>query len=145
MECHLLLEDRTGNNSPDYTLNGNVLLDRLHGAHISKRAKDSNMNAEMEALAADLRAKGKKPYVIPGGGSNPIGALGYANAAMELVAQANAMGLRIDHVVHATGSAGTQAGFVTGLVAIPWPALPAVFGTGPADEPSGLSWKTCPF
>src|SRR6201996_99038 len=118
MECHLLLEDRTGNNSPDYTLNGNVLLDRLHGAHISKRAKDSNMNAEMETLAADLRAKGKKPYVIPGGGSNPIGALGYANAAMELVAQANAMGLKIDHVVHATGSAGTQAGFVTGLVAI---------------------------
>ena len=118
MECHLLLEDRTGNNSPDYMLNGNVLLDRLHGAHISKRAKDSNMNAEMDALAADLRAKGKKPYVIPGGGSNPIGALGYANAAMELVAQANAMGLKIDHVVHATGSAGTQAGFVTGLVAI---------------------------
>lgn len=118
MECHLLLEDRTGNNSPDYTLNGNVLLDRLHGAHISKRAKDSNMNAEMEALAGDLRAKGKKPYVIPGGGSNPVGALGYANAAMELVAQANAMGLKIDHVVHATGSAGTQAGLVTGLVAI---------------------------
>lgn len=118
MECHLLLEDRTGNNSPDYAQNGNVLLDRLHGAHISKRAKDLNMNAEMEALAADLRNKGKKPYVIPGGGSNPVGALGYANAAMELVAQANAMGLKIDHVVHATGSAGTQAGFVTGLVAI---------------------------
>jgi L-cysteate sulfo-lyase len=118
MECHLLLEDRTGNNSPDYTLNGNVLLDRLHGAHISKRASGADMNAEMEALAGDLRAKGKKPYVVPGGGSNPIGALGYANAAMELVAQANAMGLKIDHVVHATGSAGTQAGFVTGLVAI---------------------------
>jgi L-cysteate sulfo-lyase len=118
MECHLLLEDRTGNNSPDYTLNGNVLLDRLHGARISKRSSGTDMNAEMEALAADLRAKGKKPYVIPGGGSNPIGALGYANAAMELVAQANTMGLKIDHVVHATGSAGTQAGFVTGLVAI---------------------------
>src|ERR1700761_4806675 len=118
LECHLLLEDRTGNNSPDYTLNGNVLLDQLHGASISKRPGGANMNAEMETLAADLRAKGKKPYVIPGGGSNPIGALGYANAAMELVAQANAMGLKIDHVVHATGSAGTQAGFVTGLVAI---------------------------
>jgi L-cysteate sulfo-lyase len=118
MECHLLLEDRTGNNSPDYTLNGNVLLDRLHGAHISKRPSGADMNAEMETLAADLRAKGKKPYVVPGGGSNPIGALGYANAALELVAQANAMGLKIDYVVHATGSAGTQAGFVTGLVAI---------------------------
>jgi L-cysteate sulfo-lyase len=118
MECHLLLEDRTGNNSSDYTLNGNVLLDRLHGAQISKRSSGADMNAEMESLAVELRAKGRRPYVIPGGGSNPVGALGYANAAMELVAQANAMGLKIDHVVHATGSAGTQAGFVTGLVAI---------------------------
>jgi L-cysteate sulfo-lyase len=118
MECHLLLEDRTGNNSPDYTLNGNVLLDRLHGATISKRPGGADMNAEMEALAADLRAKGKKPYAIPGGGSNPVGALGYVNAAFELVSQANDMGLEIAHVVHATGSAGTQAGLVTGLVAL---------------------------
>src|SRR5215470_8655576 len=118
LECHLLLEDRTGNNSPDYTLNGNVLLDRLHGAQLSRRAGGTDMNAAMEALAADLRAKGRKPYVIPGGGSNPVGALGYANCALELVAQANERGLRIGHVVHATGSAGTQAGFVTGLVAL---------------------------
>src|SRR6202000_1335418 len=109
LECHLLLEDRTGNNSPDYTLNGNVLLDQLHGASISKRASGADMNAEMEALAADLRAKGKKPYVIPGGGSNPVGALGYVNAALELVAQANEVGLKIAHVVHGTGSAGHQA------------------------------------
>jgi L-cysteate sulfo-lyase len=118
LECHLLLEDRTGNNSPDYILNGNVLLDRLHGASLSKRSGGADMNAEMEALAADLRAKGKKPYVIPGGGSNPVGALGYANCALELVAQANERGLKIDHVVHATGSSGTQAGFVAGLVAV---------------------------
>ena len=76
------------------------------------------MQAEMEALASDLRAKGNKPYIIPGGGSNPIGALGYVAAAQELVTQAYDMGLRIDHVVHATGSAGTQAGLVTGLVAL---------------------------
>lgn len=118
LACHILLEDRTGNNSFDYTLNGNVLLDRLHGATISKRAKDTDMSKEMEKLASDLRAKGKKPYVVPGGGSNPVGALGYANCAFELVAQANDRQLKIDHVVHATGSAGTQAGLVTGLVAL---------------------------
>ncbi len=118
LACHILLEDRTGNNSPDYTLNGNVLLDQLHGASISKCAKDSDMNAEMESLAAGLRAKGKKPYIVPGGGSNPVGALGYANCAMELVGQANDMHLHIAHVVHATGSAGTQAGFVAGMVAL---------------------------
>jgi L-cysteate sulfo-lyase len=118
LDCHALLEDRIGNTAPDYTLNGNVLLDRLHGAHLSKRAGGTDMNAEMEVLAADLRAKGRKPYIIPGGGSNPVGALGYANCALELVAQANERDLKIDHVVHATGSAGTQAGFVAGLVAI---------------------------
>jgi L-cysteate sulfo-lyase len=117
MACHLLLEDRTGNQSPDYTLNGNVLLDRLHGATVSKRPGAADMNAEMEALASDLRAKGKKPYVIPGGGSNPVGALGYVNAALELLVQGNDLGIKIAHVVHATGSAGTQAGLVTGLVA----------------------------
>ena len=72
----------------------------------------------MEAVAERLRGEGRRPYVIPGGGSNPVGALGYVTAALELVAQAAEMGLRIDHVVHATGSAGTQAGLVTGLVAL---------------------------
>lgn len=118
LECHILLEDRTGFKTADYTQNGNVLLDNLHGAEISKRSAGADMNAEMEAVAADLRDKGKKPYVIPGGGSNTTGALGYANCALELVAQANEMGLKIDHIVQATGSTGTQAGFVAGLCAI---------------------------
>ncbi len=118
LECHILLEDRTGDHGKDYTLNGNVLLDRLHGATVSRRPSGTDMNAEMHTLAAELRDKGKHPYVIPGGGSNPVGALGYANAALELVAQANDRGLEIAHVIHGTGSAGTQAGFVAGLAAI---------------------------
>jgi len=118
LECHILLEDRTGFNNRDYTLNGNVLLDHLHGATVSRRAGGTDMNAEMETLAAGLREQGKRPYVIPGGGSNPTGALGYANCALELVSQANAVGLRIDHIVHATGSSGTQAGLVAGLCAM---------------------------
>lgn len=118
LACHLLLEDRTGSNDPAYTLNGNVLLDRLHGASVSARPGGADMNAEMEALAERLRAEGRKPYVIPGGGSNPVGALGYVNAALELLNQAGEMGLVIDHVVHGTGSAGTQAGLVTGLAAL---------------------------
>ncbi|MBU3077575.1 D-cysteine desulfhydrase [Sphingomonas quercus] len=118
LACHLLLEDRTGYTSADYRLNGNVLLDRLHGAALSERPAGADMNAEMAALAEALRGKDRKPYVIPGGGSNPVGALGYVNAAFELVAQANDRGLQIGHIVHATGSAGTQAGLVTGLVAL---------------------------
>lgn len=73
------------------------------------------MNAAMAKVADEVRAHGGKPYIIVGGGSNAIGALGYVNCAIELVAQANDMGLHIDHLVHATGSAGTQAGLVAGL------------------------------
>jgi L-cysteate sulfo-lyase len=118
MHCHILLEDRTGSTDPSYTDNGNVLLDRLHGATVERRAGGSTMQAEMEAVAARLTDAGRRPYVIPGGGSTPLGALGYANAALELVNQATERGLRIDHLVHATGSAGTQAGLVVGLQAL---------------------------
>jgi L-cysteate sulfo-lyase len=117
MACHILLEDRTGSRDPQYTLNGNVLLDRLHGASVSKRPGGADMAAAMEHLADTLKGEGKRPYVIPGGGSNPVGALGYVNCALELLGQVNDMGLVPAAVVHATGSAGTQAGLVTGLVA----------------------------
>jgi len=118
MTCHILLEDRTGSNDANYNLNGNVLLDQLHGASISKRAGGADMNAEMEQLAEKVRAEGATPYIIPGGGSNPVGALGYVNCARELVEQAQDIGLSIDALVHATGSSGTQAGLVAGLAAI---------------------------
>ena len=118
LECLILLEDRTGYTDPAYTHSGNVLMDKLHGAEVSRRPGGADMQAEMEAVAEELRGKGRRPYVIPGGGSNPVGALGYVNAAQELVTQASDMGLRIDCLVHATGSAGTQAGLVAGLVAL---------------------------
>jgi L-cysteate sulfo-lyase len=118
MACHLLLEDRTGKTDFDYKENGNVLLDRLHGATLERCAANPDMNGEMEKVAERLRSEGRKVYTIPGGGSNPTGALGYVNAAIELIYQANAIGLKIDHVVHATGSAGTQAGLVAGLAGI---------------------------
>jgi L-cysteate sulfo-lyase len=118
LDCHILLEDRTGYHDDAYAHNGNVLLDQLHGASISIRPADSDMNAEMEQLGQQLRDDGRKPYIIPGGGSNETGALGYVNAAFELTHQANERSLRIDHLVHATGSAGTQAGLVVGMEAM---------------------------
>lgn len=118
MRCHILLEDRTGSNDTSYTLSGNVLLDQLHGATVSKRQGGADMNAEMHMLAETLSEDGKTPYIIPGGGSNEIGALGYVNCARELAEQASEMGFEIDALVHATGSSGTQAGLVAGLGAI---------------------------
>ncbi|NGQ93274.1 D-cysteine desulfhydrase [Rhodobacter sp. HX-7-19] len=118
LKCHLLLEDRTGYNNPNYNQNGNVLLDHLHGATTEKFPAGHDMPGEMERAAERKRAEGHKVYVIPGGGSNPTGALGYVNCAMELVGQANDRNLKIDRVVHATGSSGTQAGLVTGMCAM---------------------------
>lgn len=118
LDCHILLEDRTGSNDPAYNLNGNVLLDHLHGATTEKRTGGLDMNAELEASAEQFRAQGRKVYSIPGGGSNPTGALGYVNCAYELIGQANDKGLAIDHLVTATGSAGTHAGLIVGLKAM---------------------------
>jgi L-cysteate sulfo-lyase len=118
MGCHILLEDRTGRTDSEYKHNGNVFLDHLHGATTERCPANPDMNGMMEQVAARFRAAGRKAYTIPGGGSNPTGALGYVNAAIELVAQANDLGLRLDHLVHATGSAGTQAGLAAGLVGI---------------------------
>jgi L-cysteate sulfo-lyase len=118
MGCHILLEDRTGSNNANYNQNGNVLLDHLHGATTEKRPGGVDMQAEMDVLADEMRKDGRKVYVIPGGGSNPTGALGYVNCAFELLGQANDRGVVIDHLVTATGSAGTQAGLIVGLKAI---------------------------
>lgn len=115
MECEVLLENRTSSTDRDYCHSGNVLLDRLFGASLQQHPAGTDMNAAMEEVADSARAKGKSPYVIPGGGSNPVGALGYVNCALELVAQANEASLRIDYIVHATGSTGTQAGLLVGL------------------------------
>lgn len=115
MDCHILLEDRTASDDDDYNANGNVLLNQLFGAQMSKYPGGTDMNAAMEDLARGLKDDRKSPYIIPGGGSNPIGALGYVNCALELLYQANTAGLHMDLVVHGTGSAGTQAGLVTGF------------------------------
>jgi L-cysteate sulfo-lyase len=115
MACEILLEDRTGYTHQDYRTSGNVILDRLLGANIRHVPAGTDMDAAMAKLAAELSAAGRQPYVIPGGGSNPIGALGYVTCALELAEQANTVGLDIDLLVHATGSTGTQAGLLAGL------------------------------
>lgn len=116
--CHALLERRVTNQGMEYETAGNVLLDVMLECKLEFRPAGLDMNAEAEALGESLRAEGRKPYVIPGGGSNAVGALGYAACAAELIGQADVAGLRIDHIVHATGSAGTQAGLLAGLFAL---------------------------
>ena len=115
LRCILLLEDRTSFRDPDYLHSGNVFLERLMGAPTRTYAGGTDMNEAMRTVADEVLASGGRPYIIPGGGSNAIGALGYVNCALEIVTQANRQQLVVHHVVHATGSAGTQAGLVTGF------------------------------
>jgi L-cysteate sulfo-lyase len=115
LACEIILEERTGSKATDYVGNGNVLLDRLFGATLRTVPGGTDMVAELEKTAAEVRARGGKPYVIPGGGSNPVGALGYVDCAREIVVQADEMDLEVHRIVTATGSAGTHAGLVAGL------------------------------
>ncbi|MDB5416638.1 MAG: 1-aminocyclopropane-carboxylate deaminase [Phenylobacterium sp.] len=115
LACEVILEARTGSDAADYTRSGNVLLDELLGARIRTVPGGTDMNQALAEVAAEVAERGGRPYVIPGGGSNIIGALGYVECALELVVQANEAGLEIDRIVTATGSAGTHAGLVAGL------------------------------
>ena len=115
LKCKLLLERRVPDTAASYERTGNVLLDRMFGAELEFRSPGTDMNEAARNLAEQVREAGGKPYVIPGGGSNRVGALGYVSCALELLRQADDRGLRIDHLVHATGSAGTQAGLVVGI------------------------------
>ncbi|SMF53912.1 D-cysteate sulfo-lyase [Pseudogulbenkiania subflava] len=117
LKSTVLLEERVSGAHSDYYSNGNVLLDQLLGASIETRPSGLDMNHELIAVGERLQTAGERPYLIPGGGSNAIGALGYVASAQEILQQSTDLGLRVDHVVHATGSTGTQAGLVVGLQA----------------------------
>lgn len=103
----------TGEKPDSY--DGNLLVNYLLGAEIRFLEDESsklNRARFMEEIAADLREKGHVPYVIPAGASYPPGAVAYVNAMLELLAQADKYEFRIDHVIHAAGSGGTQAGLI---------------------------------
>ncbi len=113
--CYLVLEERVaGTYKPDGS--GNNLLYQILGAKgISVVPDGTDIEAEMEKLAGKLRNEGKTPYIIPGGASNEIGALGYVTCAEETMLQLNKLGLAIDNIIVPSGSTGTHAGMIVGL------------------------------
>lgn len=108
LKCELILNGR----KPDQP-NGNLLLNRLFGAneHWIERPQRPAM---LKQLPEQLRAQGRKPYMIPVGGSNGVGATGYVVAMLELMEQLRASGQCVDHIVFGSSSGGTQAGLVLG-------------------------------
>ncbi|MDR1730797.1 MAG: D-cysteine desulfhydrase [Synergistaceae bacterium] len=116
LKCHLVLEQRVPN-SYDERAGGNNFLFHLLGAegfHVVDGGAD--MAAEMQKVADALASKGRKPYIIPGGGSNEIGALGYVACAQELLEQSFEMGVNFDNIILTSGSTGTHAGVLTGIL-----------------------------
>jgi L-cysteate sulfo-lyase len=122
LAAHLVLTRNVPWDKDGYDRTGNILLDRLLGAEIRILPAGGDRAAAMDALAASLRAAGGRPYVIPLGGSNATGALGYALCARELLAQAEALCGGLDAVVLASSSGGSQAGLIAGLAALDHPA-----------------------
>jgi D-cysteine desulfhydrase len=115
LACRLVLEERVpGAYDPEAT--GNNFLFNLMGVErVTVIPSGSDMMKAMDKVADEVKAEGRHAYVIPVGGSNPIGATGYVACAQEIMAQTFEQGINIDYVVCASGSAGTQAGLVTGF------------------------------
>lgn len=119
LECHLQLEERVPKNDPLYRTNGNVLLDRIAGAHLHSYPEgedEAGADRSVEELADGLRAQGRKPYVIHLGPTHPpIGAVGYVEAARELLDQLYERGETVDRIYVGSGSAATHTGLLWGL------------------------------
>ena len=115
--CVLLLEQPFPSKDPNYLTSGNLLLDRIMGAEVVFIEAGCDPDVALDAACARLRAQGHRPYAIPVGGSNALGALGYVGCALEILAQLEALRLQVDRIVLATGSTGTHAGVLAGLLA----------------------------
>ncbi len=113
LACDLILIEMVARDGDAYRHSGNVLFDRLLGARLHVVAGDKAAAALADVTAAHAR-EGRKVYVVPVGGSNAVGSLGYVAAFAEFERQAQAMGLSVDAIVHATSSGGTQAGLMAG-------------------------------
>ena len=115
LECEVLLEHRVEHPTDLYRSSGNVLLDRIFGANLREYSAGTDFDAAIADVAEEVEAAGGEPYVIPGGASNPVGALGYVGCGLELLRQFEEQSLDVDHILTATGSAGTHGGLAVGI------------------------------
>ena len=112
LKCLIILEQRLKDPPDAYMNSGNVFLNKLLGAKVMLCPKDQDILEYSTKVVEDIKSKGTNVYFIPGGGSNSIGALGYVECFNEILKENNKYNLT--HIVHATGSSGTQAGLLAG-------------------------------
>jgi L-cysteate sulfo-lyase len=117
--CHFgMITDRVPGIDRDYRQTGNILLDHLYGATHEPMSMGDDRASKLAEMASRIQAEGLRPYIVPYGCANRLGAIGYLGAALEIADQAAAMNVAITHVVHASGSGGTQAGLIAGFAAL---------------------------
>ncbi|MGI9328616.1 MAG: D-cysteine desulfhydrase family protein [Pseudomonadales bacterium] len=116
LECHLLLSRRVPWSHPGYEKGANVLLDRLCGAQVTIVDLD-DVESAFKRLRDHLGGP-DKVYIVPAGGSNALGALGYVQCAEEVATQSEALDVHFAHMYHASASAGTQAGLIAGFATL---------------------------
>jgi D-cysteine desulfhydrase len=136
LKCRFVIEERVPN-SYDVNASGNNFMFRLMGVEaITVVPGGSNMAQAMQALADEVAALGRKAYIIPGGGSNALGGLGYVACAQELQQQLFDQGLQIDRLVVGSGSSGTHGGLVAGFLGnhINIPIVGIGVSRDPADQ-----------
>lgn len=114
LHCVALLENPIGTRAENYLTNGNRLLLDLFNVQVEMVDALTDPAAQLNELATRLEAQGFRPYVIPVGGSNALGALGYVESALEIAQQCEGA-VTLSSVVVASGSAGTHAGLAVGL------------------------------
>ena len=115
VDCHVIqLIDRIEEPQP-HPATGNAMIIRLLGATVHQVKWSGNRTEAIAAVATELERSGRRPYIVPYGVSNPLGAIGYIAAAIEMLGQFERLGIRPTAVVHASGSGGTQAGLVVGF------------------------------
>lgn len=99
----------------DYNENGNILLEQILEAKVHSLAKGADAQSFIENRIKEAEANGERPYLVPMGGSSPVGCLGYASCWFEIQEQTEALGFQFDHIVVPNGSGGTHAGLLAGL------------------------------
>ena len=115
LDCHLAVyHGRLAPPTPEYETSGNALLNRLYGATLHDVPWTGDRNGAIRDLADRLKAEGRRPFVVPYGVSDAMGAVGYASATAEIARQASQHGFNPIAIVLCSGSAGTQAGLVVG-------------------------------
>jgi L-cysteate sulfo-lyase len=115
LQCEAILIPLVAYQEDAYLVSGNLLLDDLLNTNIHVVAGASDAPEKLSELTKQLVEQGRSPYVIPTGGSNHTGALGYADCAIEVIEQADKLGIKVDSLVHASATGGTQSGLITGL------------------------------